>query len=268
MNKLQRIYAVFLRQIYLLRSSITRFIPIFFWVGMELITWGFITKYLNTTGTSVIDFAPVMLGAVMLWGFHVRVIQGVTMAFFEDVWSRNFLNIFSTPITTGEYVSGLVASSIATSAIGLAAMLFISFTAFGFSFFSLGITLYPLLCIFFLFGIALGIVGASIVLRFGPAAEWFVWPIPAIISPFVGVFYPIAILPEWMQSISKILPPSYAFEAMRATVHETSIAWNDVGIAVGLAVVYIVLAGLLFARIYRHALKTGLIARYSAESVN
>jgi len=265
---LTRIYAIFLRQYYLLRRSVARFIPIFFWVAMDVILWGFITKYLNNVGGAGFNFVPAMLGAVLLWGFLVRVIQGVTMTFFEDVWSRNFLNIFSTPLTTGEYVCGLVASSIATSAVGLAVMLLISSSAFGFSFFSLGLMLYPLLFILFLFGTALGILGTAMVLRYGPAAEWFVWPIPALVSPFVGVFYPLSVLPHWMQTIGHGLPASYVFESMRAIVLNQPVHSSDILFAIILAAGYVALASWFFLRIYRHALRTGLIARYSAESVN
>jgi ABC-2 type transport system permease protein len=262
-----RIYAVFLRQIYLLRGSLTRFVPLFIWVGIDIVVWGFITKYLNQVGGAAFNFTTLMLGAMLMWGFLVRVMHGVTMAFLEDVWSRNFLNIFSTPITTGEYIAGLVLSSIATSAVGLFVMLLVATTVFGLSFATYGVMLYPFLLALFLFGIALGIFSVSLVLRLGPAAEWFVWPIPAVVSPFVGVLYPLAVLPQWMQSVGHALPPSYVFESMRAVVlgqgEVTSIA-----MALSLSVVYIVLASWHFARVYRFALKTGLIARYSAESVS
>ena len=145
----------------------------------------------------------------------MRVMQGVTLAFFEDVWSRNFLNIFAAPVSVWEYVSGLVISSIATSSVGLMVMLVLASTVFGLSFFAYGIALIPFLLMLFLFGIALGILASAMVLRLGPASEWFVWPIPALISPFAGVFYPLSTLPQWMQYLSHLLPPSYVFEAMR-----------------------------------------------------
>ena len=97
-----------------------------------------------------------------------------------------------------EYVGGLVLTSIATSLIGLVVMLVLATTIFGLSYFSFGLVLIPFLLVLFLFGIALGIAGAAIVLRLGPASEWFIWPIPAMISPFVGVFYPLSTLPQWM----------------------------------------------------------------------
>jgi ABC-2 type transport system permease protein len=203
-----------------------------------------------------------------MWDFFTRVMQGVTIAFFEDVWSRNFLNIFATPLSIWEYVLGLVISSIATSSFGLIVMLMLATSVFGLSFFVYGLILVPSLLVLFAFGIALGIVASAIVLRLGPAAEWFIWPIPALLSPFAAVFYPLSTLPRSMQYVAHLLPPSYVFEAMRAILAGRATSPIVLLWAASLAVLYIALAGWFFARIYRHAVRTGLIARYSAESLS
>ncbi len=200
-----RVAAIVLRQLYLTRGSLSRVFPLFVWVAIDIVLWGFITKYLNSVSGSGLDFVPSLLGAVLLWDFLSRVMHGVTMAFLEDVWSRNFLNLFATPLSVSEYVGGLVLSSIATSAVGLVVMLVVASAAFGLSLFTYGVLLVPFLLVLLLFGIALGIFGSAIVLRLGPAAEWFVWPIPAVVSPFAGVFYPIATLPPWMQGLASLL---------------------------------------------------------------
>jgi ABC-2 type transport system permease protein len=233
-----------------------------------MVLWGFITKYLNSVTSSGINFVPTLLGAVLFWDFFARVMQGVTMTFFEDVWSRNFLNIFATPLSISEYVGGLVLSSTVTSLVGLAVMLVLSTVFFGLSFFSYGLILMPFLLVLFLFGIAFGIVGSALVLRFGPASEWFIWPIPAILSPFAGVFYPLSTLPWWMRLISHILPPSYVFEGMRAIVSGGTASEAGLLCSGCLAVLYVLLASWFFTRMYRHAVRTGLIARYSAETVS
>jgi len=106
------------------------------------------------------------------------------------------------------------------------------------------------------------------VLRLGPASEWLIWPIPTLISPFVGVFYPITILPGWMQAISRILPPTYVFEGLRSMVAGKPAPWDRLVIGLALAVVFVVLACAVFAAVYRYAIRTGLIARYSAETVS
>lgn len=268
MLNLNRTSAVVLRQLYLLRGSPARVLPLFIWVAIDIVLWGFITRYLNSVASAGFNFVPAMLGAVLLWDFFTRVMQGVTMAFFEDVWSRNFLNVFASPLRISEYLSGLVISSVATSSIGLVVMLVLATTVFHLPIATYGVALAGFLLVLFLFGIALGIVGSAIVLRLGPAAEWFVWPIPALISPLAGVFYPIATLPVWMQGLSKALPPVYVFEGMRGIVMGHEVSAGNLVIGGALAVGYILLACWFFARVYRHAVRTGLIARYSAESLS
>ncbi len=265
--RFNRTAAIVLRQFYLLRGSPARILPLFGWVAIDIILWGFITRYLNSVTASGMNFVPAMLGAVLFWDFQMRVMQGVTLAFFEDVWSRNFLNFFATPLHISEYLAALVLSSIATSSVGLFVMLLLATMVFGLHFFAYGLLLIPFLLILFLFGIAVGIVGSAIVLRLGPASEWFVWPIPALLSPFAGVFYPISILPLWMQYISRLLPPSYVFESMRTIVGGGAPQWQSLAVATGLAVLEVVLAGWMFTSVYRYTVRTGLLARYSAESV-
>eukprot|EP01037_Dinobryon_pediforme_P002424 gene2424-2459_t len=250
------------------KVSPSRLLPLFAWVAIDIVLWGYFTRYLDATNPAGLGTFAGLLGAVLLWDFLTRVMQGVTMAFFEDVWSRNFLNFFATPLHIGEYISGLVITGILTSLFGLAAMILVASLVFGLSFTVYGLALLPFVLVLFLFGLALGILGSALVLRLGPAAEWLIWPIPAILSPFACVFYPLDILPVWMQSIARILPASYVFEAMRAITHNQDFMIGPLSVALALACVYLVGAVLIFMAVYRTAVRSGLIARYSAEAVN
>jgi hypothetical protein len=147
---IRRASAITLRQIYLLRGSATRVASMGVWVAIDMILWGFITKYLNSVtheggAANGMNFVPLLLGAVLLWDYFTRVMQGITTAFFEDVWSHNFLNTFATPLTLSEYLTGFVASSIVTSSFGLVLMLVLTVPLFHLSFFSYGILLVPFL---------------------------------------------------------------------------------------------------------------------------
>ncbi len=268
MMHVRPIAAVLLRQFYLIRGSPARLLPLFVWAAVDIVLWGFISRYLNSISTSGFSFIPALLGAVLFWDFFSRVMFGVTTTFLEDVWSRNFLNLFATPLSITEYLAGLVISSIVTSSIGLIVMLVLAIAVFGLSFFVYGLALIPFLLVLFLFGIALGIFAVAMVLRYGPAAEWFVWPIPAVLSPLAAVFYPLSTLPRWMQYASHLLPPSYVFESMRTILAGGPVSWMSLLWSLSLAVLYILLAGRLFARIYRYAVRTGLLARYAAETAS
>ncbi len=265
---LRRVLAIVLRHFYLIRGSLSRVFPLFVWVGIDMVLWGFISRYLAAAGAFRFSLVTTLLGAVLLWDFQARVMQGVTMAFLEDVWSRNFLNVFASPLRISEYLGGLVLSSIATSTVGLAVMLLVAMAAFGLSFAAYGLLLAAFFLVLFLFGIALGILGTAVVLRLGPAAEWFIWPIPAMLAPFACVFYPLATLPAWMRPFARLLPPSYVFEGMRAVLAGGAAPAGALAGGTLLALLYVLLACWAFAGVHGYAVRTGLIARYAAESVS
>ena len=266
--RLHRVAAVVLRPVFLVRGSLSRVFPLFVWVGIDMVLWGFISRYLAAAGAFRFSLVTVLLGAVLLWDFQARVMQGITMAFFEDVWSRTFLNVFASPLRLSEYLGGLVLSSIATSAVGLAVMLLVAVAAFGLSFAAYGPLLAGFFLVLFLFGIALGIAGSAVVLRLGPAAEWFIWPIPAVLAPFACVFYPLAALPAWMRPVAWLLPPTYVFEGMRAIVAGSAATAGALAVGALIALFYVLLACWYFGGVHRYAVRTGLIARYAAESVS
>jgi ABC-2 type transport system permease protein len=265
--RLRPVAGILLRQLYLFRSSPVRLLPTFAWVAIDIVVWGFLTRYLNSVAGNHLNFVPTLLGAVLFWDFFTRIMQGVTTAFLEDVWSRNFLNLFATPLSISEYVTGLVLTSVATSLIALVVMLVLATAVFGLSFISLGAMLIPFVMVLFLFGVALGVVASAMVLRLGPASEWLVWPMPALLSPFVGVYYPLATLPAWMRDVGYLLPPSYVFEGMRALVNGAPFSGTGLLIGAALAILQVMLAGYFFARVFRYTVRTGLLARYSAESI-
>lgn len=260
------IAGVVLRQIYLLRGSPVRLFPMITWVAIDIVLWGFITRYLNSVSGSGMNFVPTLLGAVLMWDFGTRIMQGVSTAFLEDVWSRNFLNLFASPLLISEYVTGLVITSILTSSLGLAVMLLLATTVFGLHFLAMGATLAVFLLVLFIFGVTLGIAGSAIVLRLGPASEWLLWPLPAVLAPFAAVFYPLATLPEWMQAVARCLPPSYVFEGMRAVLAGRPAPIGLLAPGAAIAAAELLIAAYVYGRVYRHAVRTGLLARYSAES--
>jgi ABC-2 type transport system permease protein len=262
-----RVGAVVLRILYLYRGSPQRVFPIFIFVAVDILVWGFLTRYLNSVSHADFNFVPALLGAVLLWDFLTRVMQQLTMALFEDVWTRNFLNFFASPLRTSEYLAGLLIVAVITSVLSLIAMLILAQIAFGLSFLSYGAALAPFLMVLFLTGIALGVAACGLVLRLGPASEWLIWPIPMLISPFAGVFYPVTVLPAWMQAIALILPPSYVFEGMRSVVAGQPPPWDRLAIGGTLALIYLALSCVFFFAVYRSVIRNGLIARYSAETV-
>jgi ABC-2 type transport system permease protein len=262
-----RVFAIVLRQYYLMKGSFARFVPLFLGVAVDILLWGYLERYLYNSSAAT-GHIPVLLGAVVLFDFFSRIMHGVTMAFFEDVWTKNFYNFFTSPLKTIEYLGGLVITGLATSIVGLITMMIVAHFVFDLPLLCSGAFIAPFVLILIIFGIALGIVGCSIVLLLGPSSEWFIWPIPALLSPFAGAFYPIGTLPGWLQSLSLIFPLSHAFEGIRSVLTNGKFPVEKLVIGSLLSLFYLWLAILFFQRVYRYAIKNGLIAKYAAESVS
>src|SRR4051812_26537176 len=154
----RRLFAITYRYYLLLRDNFTRSFQILVWALLDVVLWGFITKYLDSLGNPGFSFVPVLLGAVTMWAFMTRAMQGLSTPFLEDVWARNLLNFFASPLTIGEYLGGLILASIGTSSIGLFAMVMLSAWLFGLSLWTLGAAFAAFVVLLFIFGIGLGII--------------------------------------------------------------------------------------------------------------
>lgn len=261
-------YAIVYRYFSILRGSPDRVMGLYIWMMVDMVLWGFISIYLNNIVAGKFNALSVFLGAVLLSNFFSRVMLNINMTFFEDMWSRNFLNLFASPIRISEYLVGMIICGVVTSTGGLVIAFTTGAMIFGFSPWEYGAALLPYVMVLYLFGIALGIVGCAIVLARGPSSEWFIWPIPAILTPFSGAYYPISTLPEWMQQVSAILPSAYVFEGLRHGLNGGALQADKLALGFLLSVLYIVLAGIVFVRVYRKTIRSGLIARYTAENAN
>ena len=265
-----RVYAIFFRQILLIKSNPTRLATIFIWVIVDIIQWGFISQYLGSLGQSTFSFITVILGAIILWEFVTRTQHGLMRGFLEDIWTQNFINYFASPLKIKEYLAGLVLTGVATSLIGFGIMIVIAGLAFGYNVFKIGFLLFPFVSILFVFGIAMGVFVSAIIFRLGPSGEWLGWPVPLILSIFSGVYYPISTLPAALQVVARLMPPCYVFESMR-TILSTGSFPTDLYISLfagaSLALVYLLMTYKVFIVTYHHNLKTGAIARFNAEEI-
>jgi ABC-2 type transport system permease protein len=253
---------------FLIKSNPARLTSIFLWVVIDIVMWGFITKYLGTLGAETSGFVKVILGAIIFWDFASRLQQGTMMAFMEDVWSKNFINFFASPLTMSEYVAGLVTTSLLLGLVSIIFMALLAGLLFGYNVLIVGLLCLPYLIILFSFGVAMGIFISAVIFRLGPSAEWIAWPIPLVLSIFAGVFYPVSSLPGVLQVIARLIPASYVFESMRAILAGLPLSGTllaNLLIGFGLAVVYLFITYRFFIAIYRRNLKLGTIAKFDVE---
>jgi ABC-2 type transport system permease protein len=256
----QRVLAVVLRDLFALRHSVVRVFEIVYWPLVELLIWGYVSLYLQARQVPAVVAG--LLGAVLLWQLLFRSQSEVSIAFMEDVWSRNLLNVFASPLTSAEYLVGMVAFSLAKLIAATAVMGGLAFLLYGFGLFSLGPALLPFVFLLLVMGWALGVATVGVILRFGHSAEVIAWALSFAFQPFAAVFYPVAILPGPMQAVAAAVPASYVFEGMRAVIAGRGVGWDALGTAAVLDLVYAAAAVWFFRRMLLAARRTGGLARF------
>lgn len=261
--KLKRIWAITLRNLYDMKHNWARIADIFFWPMIDMLIWGFMTMFLIRSQNTFLVFASAILGGIILWSLYFRVQQDIGFSFITEVWERNVLNLFSSPLTVKEYFLGTMLLGLIKLFISALGMTAASYTFFEFNLFSSGPILFLLLSNLILTGWAVGMLTVALVLRYGTKAEYMVWWLPFLLQPFSAVAYPLKLLPPWMQAIGFMLPTTHVFEGLRNLILDGHISFYNLTLATALNLLYLLLATIFFWKILKVVRAKGLLAKIS-----
>jgi len=242
----RRVRALIRRHAYLLLKSWPRLVSMAYYPTVTMVLWAFLTIYLKPTTSFLQDAPGFFIGAVLLWDVLFRGQLGVSLTFIEEMYSRNLGNLFVSPLRLYEFIAGQLTMSVLRTLIGVGGACFFAWLLFRYSIFSLG---FPLIAYFWLllaFGWSIGLAVSAMILRWGLGAEELAWAAIFLVAPVSGVYYPIHVLPAWMQAIAAVLPSAHVFEGMRALLLQHEFRWDHFWWALGLDVLYYVLGVVLF----------------------
>ncbi len=254
-----------LRYLFLYTRSWIRLVEVVFWPAVDLLVWGYLTMFLQreVPGGEFPQFIMFLIGGMILWDILFRAQQGVSISFLEDVWTRNVINIFIAPVRIVEYLAATFLVGLLRIALTMVILLGLAYVVYGFNILSLGLALIPFVANLLLFGWCLGIVATALILRWGPAAESLAWAVPFLVQPVAAVFYPVDVLPPWLQAVAHWIPCAHIFEGMRSVLRDGTFDVGAVWMATGLNLLYLSLAGLLFGVVLRIARERGLLSKFA-----
>ena len=241
-----KIYGLSLRHLYLIKSSFPRILDLIYWPSIQVFLWGFISKFFTMESAYYSNTVGVILTAAILYDFLFRSSISYNMMFLEEIWSRNFTNLFIAPIKISEIITALTLTAIIRTSIGLIPAALIAIPLFGVSIFSLGLPLLLLLFSLYIFGVTLGLLVTSGLLRFGPSFENIAWASLFFLAPLGCIYYPIEILPAWLQTTAKLLPLVHIFEEMRNILINNSVNYFQIWKSISISSLYFVLGVIIF----------------------
>ncbi|MBA1339525.1 MAG: ABC-2 type transport system permease protein [Pelagibacterales bacterium] len=254
-----KIYGLSLRHIYLIKSSFPRILDLIYWPTIQIFLWGFISKFFTLDSAYYSNTVGVILTAAILYDFLFRTSISYNMMFLEEIWSRNFTNLFIAPIKISEIITALTLTTIIRTLIGLIPASLIAIPLFGVSIFKLGLPLLFLLIALYIFGITLGLIVTSGLIRFGPSFENIAWASLFFLAPLGCIYYPIEILPEWLQIVSKLLPLVHIFEEMRNILINGTVNYLQIIKAISISSLYLLLGIAIFYLSYYGARVRGTL---------
>ena len=254
-----KIYALILRHLYLIKSSFPRILDLIYWPSIQIFLWGFISKFFTLNTSYYNDTVGIILTAAILYDFLFRTSISYNMMFLEEIWSRNFTNLFIAPIKINEIIAALTLTAILRTMIGLVPAALLAIPFFGVSIFKLGMPLIFLLLSLYIFGISLGLLVTAGLIRFGPSFENIAWASLFFLAPLGCIYYPIEILPNWLQLIAKALPLVHIFEEMRNILINDSINYYSIIKSIIISSGYFLFGVAIFYTAYFGARKRGTL---------
>lgn len=260
--KLHRIFGIILRHLFAFRHSYDKMSDAFYWPLLDLLLWGLTSAYIKQTSGGDTNILLIIVSGIVFWIIFWRAQYEISIGLLEELWNRNMINIFITPLKFSEWVSAWLFMGITK---GIMSFLFASGLAlilYKTSIFVYGFSLLPFAFILLLSGWWVGFIIASIVMRFGTKVQTLAWSMPWIFAPFSAIYYPITILPDWAQTIAHFLPTSYVFEGMREVVATGHFDSNKFFIGLGLNIVYLTLGLLLLRSSFKKVLRNGVTKLY------
>jgi len=255
----RRIGAVMRRHIYVLRSSWPRLLEMAYWPTMQMIIWGFVSQFFYTQSSWVAQAFGVLLGGVMLWDVLFRGQLGFSLSFLEEMWAHNLANLYVSPLRPWEHIVAMMAMSILRTFIGVLPAALLAILLYRFSIFDLGLPLLAYYLNLMMMAWAVGMVSTALLMRFGLGAENLVWFIVFLLAPISAIYYPVTVLPGWLQQVAWALPSTHVFEGMRETLFHGRFDTGHFWSAVALNLVYLAAGLLIYFLAFTGARRRGLL---------
>lgn len=260
--KIHRIHGIVIRHFFIFRKNLDHLTGVFYWPAINLLLWGLTSTYFESQlprGSGII-FA--IVSGIIFWLVVERANTDITFSILQELWDKNLINIFATPLTFAEWITSFIVLTVLKTAASFSFAVLLAYTLYRAHIFDYGFFLIPFGLLFMMSGWWMGCLIAGLILRFGTKVQALAWTVPMVLAPFSAIYYPLAILPRWAQAIAAILPTSYVFEGMRQVTRTGTLDIENLLLSASLNVFYLLLALIFLRSSFRKVLNKGLLKVY------
>lgn len=255
--KFYRIWAIVLRYIFAWIHNLNSFLDEIFWPVMDIILWGMTSVWVQENQTQISNVVLVSLTCLVFWQIVQRATDVVSYNLLEELWERNLINLFSTPLTIFEWISAVIILSFLRIICTLVVCFFAVWILYSLNIFSVGWMIIPFMGSLLLSGLFIGFLTVGFIVYWGRKASSFTWIVIWLFAPFSAVYYPLDVLPSWAQSFGHALPMTYTFKGMRQILFDGTFPLSDLLISFGLNALYLVLSMIFFVFMFERSKSKG-----------
>jgi len=256
--KFNRIYAIILRNLFSFKHSFDRLSDVFYWPIIDLILWGLTSAYFTKYAANIPQLTLILLSGVLLWIIVWRGQSEITIGILDDLWNRNLINLFASPLKFSEWIMALIALGIIKAIISFLFGVLVAYLLYAVNIAPYAFYLIPFALLLIMAGWSMGFFIAALILRFGTRIQTLAWTAPWVLSPFSAIYYPVSILPDWAQKISSLLPTSYIFEGMREVINTGNLDSMKIIISLTLNIIYLTLSVYFLKSSFNKIMRSGL----------
>jgi ABC-2 type transport system permease protein len=250
--------AVIKRHLFQMYKDLAKALDMLYWPLVDIVLWGFTATWFHSTGHDSPELGLMLLSGLVLWQVVWRANIDISLCFLEELWSKNLVNLFSTPLSLAEWSVGMMFLGFIRSLMVFVYAAFLVWLFYAWNVFTLGISLVPFFVLLLVSGWSIGFFIAGFLAYLGQRIQSFVWAVGWFFSIIGAVFYPLHILPLSVQLISKTLPISYVFEGMRYQVATGFMPTWYLLMALGLSIFYFSVSLIFFKYMFNKSRARGL----------
>ncbi len=255
-----RVYAIILKNLFLFRRQMDKIVDTFYWPTIDLFLWGLTAVYFEKNGQTGVSYLLLLVSGIVFWLLVWRAQYEIGLGLLDELWNRNLLNIFGTPLKFREWLLALLFIGFFKALLSFLFASLMAYILYSANIYRIAWNIVPLFGLLLMTGWAIGCFIAGIIMRLGTKFQALAWSFVAIISPFSAIYYPADVLPDWAQNIARWIPTTYVFESMRKAVSGDGLDFSMLATSFVLNLLYLSLALIFIHRSFRHVLRRGLIS--------
>ncbi len=257
-----RVWGVMLRHLYLFRHSFDKAFDVLYWPMADLVLWGLTSLFIRSLNSNFSQFVVAIIFGIIFWQVVWRSQVEISVNILEEIWNKNMIHLFSSPLTFFEWIFSFISLSILKLCVSLSFISILAYIMYKVNIFDFGLYLVPFIGLLIMSGWVMGILVGSVILRYGSRVQVLAWSLGWLVAAFSAIYYPVSILPHWAQLISHILPTSHIFEGMRTVVYQGTFNTREMLLSLVLNVAFLIPAILILRRNFKKILEKGLIKVY------